>query len=51
MTVIEILEEVNEDFCMNYCKYKEECDEKMEANEDLRECPLDRLGGVRDGTD
>ena len=43
MTVIEILEEVKADFCNNYCKYKEECDEKMEADEDLRECPLDRL--------
>lgn len=43
MSVIEILEEVKADICNNYCKYKEECDKRMEAGEELRDCPLDRL--------
>lgn len=43
MTATEITEQAKEDFCMNYCKYTEECEERMEKDEDLRECPLDRL--------
>lgn len=43
MTATEIIEQVKEDFCRNYCKYTEECEERMEKDEDLRECPLDRL--------
>lgn len=43
MSVTAILDEVKEDICKNYCKYAKECEERMEAGEELRECPLDRL--------
>lgn len=43
LTLTQILDEVKEDICKNYCKYAKECAERMEAGEELRECPLDRL--------
>ena len=43
MNVTQILDEVKEDVCKNYCKYSKECEERMEAGEELRDCPLDRL--------
>ena len=43
MNVTQILEEVKEDFCKNYCKYSKECEERLEEGEELRDCPLDRL--------
>ena len=43
MSVTETIEEVKDDFCRNYCKYAEECEERMEADEALRPCPLDKL--------
>lgn len=42
-TVTEIIEEVKNDFCLNYCKYTGECDKKLDEGEDMRPCPLDRL--------
>lgn len=43
LTVTEIIEDVRNDICSNFCKYAEECDQKMEKNEEPRKCPLDRL--------
>lgn len=43
-TLTQILEEVKEDICDNYCKYAEQCYEAMEnGEEDSIICPLDRL--------
>lgn len=42
-TVSDVIEEAKNNFCRYYCKYTEECEERMEADEDLRPCPLDRL--------
>lgn len=42
-TVRAIIAEVIADFCINYCKYAKECEERMEKGEELRDCPLDRL--------
>lgn len=43
MNITQILEEVKTDFCLNYCKYAAECQERFEKGEELRDCPLDRL--------
>ena len=43
MKVTEIIEQVKQEFCMEYCKYYEECEERAENGEKLRDCPLDRL--------
>ena len=43
-TLTQILEEVKDEICNNYCKYKAECDEALEDNDpDRIHCPLDRL--------
>lgn len=42
-SVTDIIEVVKEKFCINFCKYADECQAKLEAGEDLRPCPLDRL--------
>ena len=44
-TVSEILEEVREDICDNYCKYRGTVDEDncYDKIRDGRSCPLDRL--------
>lgn len=44
-TIIDLLNAVKEDICMNYCKYAEECMEAMETDGDMRPCPLDIIGG------
>lgn len=44
-SVTRIIEEVREDICNNYCKYRVTCDENAEC-EVIRtggECPLDKL--------
>ena len=43
MNVTQILEEVKVTFCKEYCKYAEECEERLDKGEELRDCPLDRL--------
>lgn len=43
-TLTQILEEVKEDICDNYCKLREQCGEYIEAGDyDKIICPLDRL--------
>ena len=42
-TVSDVIEEVKAEFCINFCKYTEECEKRLDNNEDLRECPIDRL--------
>ena len=43
--VIKIIEEVCEDICGNYCKYRDTADEDCvcDGMRDGRTCPLDRL--------
>ena len=43
--VTKIIEEVREDICDNYCKYRDTCDETCECDitRDGGTCPLDRL--------
>lgn len=43
MTVEKILEKVKDEICNNYCKYSEECTERLENNQQTRPCPLDYL--------
>ena len=42
-SVTELIDQVKEDICKNYCKYAEECEERLENGEELRKCPLDKL--------
>ena len=43
-TLTQILEEVKEDICINYCKYNERCSEALENGDGFNiECPLFRL--------
>lgn len=44
-TISEILEEIREDICDNYCKYRDTVDEDCLCDKlrDGRSCPLDRL--------
>jgi hypothetical protein len=44
-TIRDILQEVQEDICDNYCKYRDTSDEEnlCEIIRSGRECPLDRL--------
>lgn len=44
-SIIRILQEVSEDICNNYCKYKDTGDEESlcEIIRSGRDCPLDRL--------
>lgn len=42
-TLTQILEEVKEENYSQYCKYTEDCINRMEDNEEPRKCPLDRL--------
>ena len=43
-TLTQILEEVKEDICDNYCKYRDACEILIEEEElDDFTCPLDRL--------
>lgn len=44
-TLSQILEEVREDICDNYCKYRDTADEECLCDKirDGGECPLDRL--------
>ena len=41
-TVTMQIQEVIEEMCENYCKFKEECSEKIEKDEVIT-CPFDRL--------
>lgn len=40
--VTDIIAQVKEEICREYCKYAEECTEKLENGENVS-CPLDRL--------
>ena len=43
-TATQIIEEVKEDICDNYCKYRDTCELLLEdENLDEFSCPLDRL--------
>ena len=43
-TLTQILEEVKEEICDNYCKFSKQCAELLENDEaDSIVCPLDRL--------
>lgn len=42
-TATEMIEEAKDEFCKGYCKYAAECEERMEKDELLRPCPLDKL--------
>lgn len=42
-TVTDIIAAAKDEFCTKFCKYAEECIEKIKNNEELRECPLDWL--------
>ena len=41
----QIIEEVSENICDNFCKYRDTCDENCECEwiRNGNECPLDRL--------
>ena len=40
-TISELLEELEQIFCKEFCKYTEECSERLAGNEDIRDdCPL-----------
>lgn len=41
-SITDIIEEVKDDMCNNYCKYTEACDAVMN-NGGTFSCPLDRL--------
>lgn len=41
-TVTMQIQEVIEEMCENYCKFKEECSEKIEKDEVIT-CPFNRL--------
>lgn len=41
--VTDIIAQVKDEFCNDYCKYTEECMDRLRNNEELRPCPLDRL--------
>ena len=43
LTVTEILDQVKDEFCNDYCRYTKECTEQFEKEGDTRPCPLDRL--------
>lgn len=45
LTVMALLGEATNEFCLNFCKYSGECEERMEKGEELRPCPLDSIGG------
>jgi len=40
--VTDIIAQVKEEICRDYCKRAEECAQKLESGEDVS-CPLDRL--------
>ena len=44
-SITQLLEEIREDLCDNYCKYRDTCDENCECDitRDGGTCPLDRL--------
>lgn len=45
-SVIDIIEEVKDEFCTRYCKYTEECFGMLDEEKDddrLLNCPLNRL--------
>ena len=42
MTVTDIIEEVRQEMCNDYCKYHKECDKALEEGKDFP-CPLGRL--------
>lgn len=45
MSVIEELNEIAEDICDNFCKYRETADENCECDyiREGKQCPLDKL--------
>lgn len=43
MTVTEIIDQVKDEICNDYCRYTKECTEQLEKEGDTRTCPLDRL--------
>lgn len=45
LTVTALLNKATTEFCLNFCKYAEECAEAIQNNEELRSCPLDIIGG------
>ena len=42
-TATQIIEEVKEEICDSFCKYRETCDEYLENDDPDFYCPLDRL--------
>ena len=40
--VTDIIAQAKEEICRDYCRYTEECMEKLDNGEE-RSCPLDRL--------
>lgn len=45
ISIAKIAEQVSENICDNFCKYRETCDENRECEwiRSGNECPLDRL--------
>lgn len=45
MRIPQLLEEIAEDICDNYCKYRVTCDDNAECEiiRNGQKCPLDRL--------
>lgn len=41
--VTDIITQVKEDICNNYCKYTAECWDRLDNGEETRPCPLNRL--------
>lgn len=42
-SITEIIEDLRTDFCNNYCKYADECEDRAEEGKEPMPCPLDRL--------
>ncbi len=45
LTITELLSKATNEFCLNFCKYAEECEMNMLLDKELRPCPLDIIGG------
>ena len=41
--VIDVIEEVKDEFCRDFCKKAEECEANLKSGEELIYCPLDKL--------